>query len=54
MTPEKTIDVERSAIVRLHKEALAKIETLGTWEANYHYWNGYIRALEHVLEMENE
>jgi hypothetical protein len=54
MTPEKTIDVERSAIVRLLKDSLTEIDKHPMWNTQYHYWTGYIRALEHVLEMENE
>lgn len=53
---EQRIDVERSAVVRLmevarrrYQQAVDKI-----WPLNQNYLEGYMRALEDVLAMENE
>jgi hypothetical protein len=54
--PERTIDVERSAVVRLKEQARIRVEEAEDADANYvsTYWAGYHRALEDVLAMENE
>jgi hypothetical protein len=54
--PEPTIDVERSAVLRLKEHGQRRHQqvagiALGYWEM---YWRGYMRALEDVLAMENE
>jgi hypothetical protein len=54
--PERAIDVERSAVVRLKEQARIRVEEAEDDDANYvsTYWAGYHRALEDVLAMENE
>jgi hypothetical protein len=54
--PERTIDVERSAVVRLKEQAHIRVVEAESEDANYvsTYWAGYHRALEDVLAMENE
>ena len=48
------LDVSRSAVVRLvktgrhHRQACVE----GSYQAGY--WDGYIRAMQHLLEAENE
>lgn len=51
---EEPVDVSRRALVRLRKMAMRHyVETVeGSFTQGY--WNGYIRALEHILEMEDE
>ena len=53
---ERTLDIERSAVVRLMKSARKKTNEAEQEGANYvsTYWAGYHRALEDVLAMENE
>lgn len=51
--PEKQLDVSREAVVRLHKWATKHINDnrntpVETW------WDGYLMALDHVLEMEGQ
>jgi len=48
---EKAIDVPRAAVARLMKWAQQSQQQPGQ---SQDYWAGYFRALEHVLEMENE
>ena len=54
--PERTVDVERSALLRLMKEACTRVEEAEQEGANYvsTWWGGYHRALEDLLAMENE
>lgn len=54
--PERTVDVERSALIRLMKEARVRVEEAEQEGANYvsTWWGGYYRALEDLLAMENE
>jgi hypothetical protein len=53
---ERTVDVERSALLRLMKEARVRVEEAEQEGANYvsTWWGGYYRALEDLLAMENE
>lgn len=51
--PEKPIDVSRTAILSLRKWATKHINDnrntpVETW------WDGYLMALDHVLEMEDQ
>ena len=53
MPQETCIEVPKAAIMRLLRagyERLAEERAHGILS----YWSGYCRALEHVLEMENE
>ena len=54
--PERTVDVERSALLRLMKEARTRVEEAEKEGANYvsTWWGGYHRALGDLLAMENE
>jgi len=53
---ERTLDIERSAVVRLMELARTRINEAEQEGANYvsTYQAGYHRALEDVLAMENE
>jgi len=50
---EKPIDVSREAILTLHKAAANHIEDNRNTPVEM-WWDGYLRALEHVLEMEDQ
>lgn len=52
---ERQLDVSAPAVKRLLMDAYASTRGLDA-QAHYArtYWDGYIRALEVVLEMENE
>lgn len=52
----KTLDVERSAIVRLKLMAQDRLQTAfqGKSDAAHLWWDGYLRAIEQILDMENE
>ena len=52
----RPIDVERSAVIRLMKLARIRTEEAESEGANYFstWWGGYHRALEDVLNMEDE
>lgn len=54
--PERTVDVERSAVVRMMNGARTRVEEAEQEGANYvsTWWGGYHRALEDLLAMENE
>lgn len=51
---EELIDVSRRALVRLRNMALRHYDETVEGSFTQGYWNGYIRALEHIIEMENE
>jgi hypothetical protein len=54
--PERNVDVERSAVLRMMEQARIRVEEAESEDANYvsTWWGGYHRALEDVLAMENE
>jgi hypothetical protein len=47
------LDLERSAVVRLKNEATVKAQQAGE-SFSGRWWDGYLRAIEHILDMENE
>jgi hypothetical protein len=51
---ETPIDISREALVRLKKHAFSCYDETVEGSFTQGYWNGYIRALEHITEMENE
>lgn len=51
---EDPIDVSRRALVRLRAMALQHYDETVEGSFTQGYWNGYIRALEHIIEMEDE
>lgn len=53
---ERTIDVERSAVIRLMEQARIRVQKAEAEDANYvsTWWGGYFRALEDLLAMEQE
>ena len=57
---EPTIDVSKRSIIRLREfgvQSLTEARELmagGELLKKEIYWDGYIRAIEHILEMENE
>jgi len=51
---EEPVDVSRHALVRLRAMALQHYDETVEGSFVQGYWNGYIRALEHILEMEDE
>lgn len=51
---EEPIDVSRRALVRLREMALGHYGETVEGSFTQGYWNGYVRALEHIIEMENE
>lgn len=53
-TGEEPIDVSRRALVRLRNMALRHYNETVEGSFTQGYWNGYIRALEHIIEMEDE
>jgi hypothetical protein len=55
-TSELPIDVSKEAIKRCLIDAYKRCQQAEDEGARCvsSYWNGYIRALQHVLEMENE
>jgi hypothetical protein len=55
ITQERSIDVSRPALIRLLQYAHS-ISSKTTDREHYTrtYWDGYIRALETVLDMEDE
>lgn len=50
---EEPIDVSRNAIIAMYKAAIEHIQDNRGGQAEV-WWDGYIRALEHVLEMEGQ
>lgn len=52
----RTIDVERSAVIRLMGQARIRVQEAEAEDANYvsTWWGGYFRALEDLLAMEQE
>lgn len=54
---EAALGVSRESIVRALRWGRQNYEETFTRECSQavrHWWDGYIRAMEHVLEMENE
>lgn len=51
---ETPVDISREAVVRLKNHALTSYDETVEGSSTNGYWNGYIRALEHIAEMENE
>lgn len=52
---EQPIDVDRAAIARLKDHALRRMNQLPQSRVSERcFWDGYVRAIEHVLDMENE
>ena len=51
---EEPIDVSQRALVRLRDMALGHYGETVEGSFTQGYWNGYIRALEHIIEMEDE
>lgn len=51
---EDPIDVSRRALIRLRDMALGHYGETVEGSFTQGYWNGYIRALEHIIEMEDE
>ena len=51
---EEPIDVSRRALVRLRTMALQHYDQTVEGSFTQGYWNGYVRALEHIIEMEDE
>ena len=51
---EEPVDVSRRALVRLRDMALGHYGETVEGSFTQGYWNGYIRALEHIIEMEDE
>lgn len=51
---ETPVDISREAVVRLKNHALTCYDETVEGSFTNGYWNGYIRALEHIAEMENE
>lgn len=53
---EQTLDLERSAVIRLLTMARKRCSEAEDEGANYvsAWWGGYVRALEDVLAMEDE
>lgn len=51
---ETPVDISREAVVRLKNHALTCYDETVEGSFTNGYWNGYIRALEHISEMENE
>lgn len=51
--PPVPIDVPRDAIADLYKAAIRHIQDNRGGQDEV-WWDGYIRALEHVLEMEGQ
>lgn len=52
--PDPILDVERAAVQRLLDEGNKQAVKLDTSSPAYDWWCGYCRALEHVLEMEDQ
>lgn len=53
VTAPVPIDVPRDAIADLYKAAIRHIQDNRGGQAEV-WWDGYIRALEHVLEMDGQ
>ena len=51
---EEPIDVSGRALVRLRTMALQYYDQTVEGSFTQGYWNGYVRALEHIIEMEDE
>lgn len=51
---ETPVDISRESVVRLKNSALRCYDETVEGSFINGYWNGYIRALEHISEMENE
>ena len=55
MITERNLDVSVSSIKSLLIDAYAKYEkAFRAGDLDQRYWDGYIRALHHVLEMEGQ
>lgn len=58
MPQETPIDVSRESVARLRDmgnlELAAAMAIHGDGSHQCAYWDGYLRAIEHVFEMENE
>lgn len=55
MEQEKPIDVSRASVVRLRDHAVRRMNQLSQSRMSERcFWDGYVRAIEHVLEMEHE
>ncbi len=50
---EEPIDVSRESIMRLHREALRRIEQ-DRGRPTEMWWDGYLCALKHVIDMEGQ
>lgn len=51
---EEPVDVSRRALIRLRDMAVRHYDETVNGSFTQGYWNGYIRALEHIIEMEDE
>jgi hypothetical protein len=51
---ETPVDISRETLVRLRKRAIGCYRETVEGSFTNGYWNGYIRAIEHMIEMENE
>ena len=47
------LDIERSAVLRLRADAVERVQQ-SRESFSARYWDGYLRAIDHILEMENE
>ena len=55
MITERNLDVSVSSIKSLLIDAYSKYDkAFGAGDPDQRYWDGYIRALHHVLEMEGQ
>ena len=55
MKPEPTLDVSTEAVKNLLIDAYKSYnQAFDSKDPNHKYWDGYIRALHHVLEMEHQ
>ena len=51
---ETPVEVTRESLVRLKDHALRCCDEAVMGSFSNGYWNGWIRAIEHVIEMESE
>jgi hypothetical protein len=51
---EEPVDISRRALIRLREMALRHYDETVNGSFTQGYWNGYVRALEHIIEMEDE
>ena len=52
---DKQLDVDRASVLRLKDHALQRMNNLPQERVNERcFWDGYCRAIEHVLDMEHE